>query len=235
AYRESALEEAQQALDELSIRLRQSRRGRKLTTQGVMLKVADILTRRGMEAFFEVDYDGGCLRWRQVEDAIRREALRDGKFIVKTNTTLPADEVVRSYKTLMGVERTFREIKNSHEVGPMYHWNEPRVRGHIFVCVLADLFEQELQALYRRSLNADIQKAQNMVEEAERESRLQELLKKRYTGAKIVQELGRWGALKATFLDKTFVSVPPAPPVVADVMKRLIPQPSKMLEIAPTA
>nr|WP_040290307.1 IS1634 family transposase [Alicyclobacillus hesperidum] len=235
AYRESALEEAQRALDELSTRLTQPRRGRKLTMQGVMLKVADILTRRGMEAFFEVEYDGGRLHWTRVEEAIRREVLRDGKFIVKTNTTLSADEVVRSYKTLMGVERAFREIKNSLEVGPMYHWNERRVRGHIFVCVLAYLFEQELQVLYRRSLDAEMQKAMDMTEESERESKLRGLEKKRYTGAKIVQELGRWGALKASFLGKTFLSVPPAPPIVADVMKRLgIPHPSKMIELAPT-
>ena len=60
-----------------------------------------------------------------------KKAWRDGKFVIKTNTPLPAGEVVTSYKTLMNVERSFREIKNFLDVGPMYHWNEKRVRGHI--------------------------------------------------------------------------------------------------------
>lgn len=42
------------------------------------------------------------------------------------------------------VERAFREIKNFLDVGLMYHWNEKRGRGHIFVWVLAYLLEQEI-------------------------------------------------------------------------------------------
>nr|WP_041303496.1 hypothetical protein [Kyrpidia tusciae] len=83
------------------------------------------------------------------EGALAKEALRDGKFLIRTNTTIPAGDVVLSYKTLMGIERAFRQIKNFLDVGPVYPWNEKRVRGHIFVCVLlAYLFEQEMQVLY---------------------------------------------------------------------------------------
>lgn len=179
-----------------------------------------------------MEYDGQHLTYVRDEEAIRQKALRDGKFLVKTDTSLPAAEVVRSYKTLMGIERAFREIKNFLEVGPVYHWNERRVRGHIFVCVLAYLFEQGLQVLYRRTLDADVQAAAKLEDEAEREAALRDIEKRRYTGTRIIQELRRWGALKASFLEKTLLSVPPAPAIAADVMGRLkIPKPSKMIDL----
>ncbi len=136
AYRMAALEEVESALRDLGDRLQGTRRGRKLTAQGVMLKVAEILTHRGMDAFFDVHFDGKTVTYLRKEEPLLRESWRDGKFIVKTNTTLPAAEVVLSYKTLMRIEQAFRQIKNFLDVGPMYHWNERRVRGHIFVCVL---------------------------------------------------------------------------------------------------
>lgn len=71
-----------------------------------MVKVAEILTKKGVKAFFEVDYDGQHLTYSRYEPALGKEALRDGKFLVKTNTQLPAAEVVLSYKTLMNVERS---------------------------------------------------------------------------------------------------------------------------------
>jgi len=149
AFRNAALEEAEKALTELQQRLAQPKRGRKPDPKRTMVKVAEILTKKGMQTFFEIDFDGQMLSFRQAETALVKEALRDGKFVVKTNTDLSAAEVVLSYKTLMNIERAFREIQNFLEVGPLYHWNEKRVRGHIFICVLAYLLEQELQVLYR--------------------------------------------------------------------------------------
>ncbi|MCF8567949.1 hypothetical protein LLE49_24810 [Alicyclobacillus tolerans] len=124
--------------------LEKPHRGRKTSTQSVMLKVSDILTKKGVQAFLEVDFTDQKLSYKRKEESLAKEALRDGKFVFKTNTNLPAEQVVTSYKTLMNVDRAFREIKNFLDVGPVYHWNEKRVRGHIFVCVLAYLFEQEI-------------------------------------------------------------------------------------------
>jgi transposase len=113
------------------------------------------LNRTGNERL-HLKFDGETVTYFRKEEPLLRESWWDGKFIVKTNTTLPVAEVVLSYKTLMRIEQAFRQIKNFLDVGSMYHWNERRVRGHIFVCVLAYLFEQELQVLYRRALDAEI-------------------------------------------------------------------------------
>ncbi|MCL6445766.1 MAG: IS1634 family transposase [Alicyclobacillus sp.] len=239
AFRESAITEAEAGLAALAERLTQARRGRKPTSKGVMLKVAELLTKKGVEGFFHVEYEDGVLTYGRDEDAIAKEALRDGKFLIRTNTTLPAGDVVLSYKTLMGIERSFRQIKNFLEVGPVYHWNEKRVRGHIFVCVLAYLFEQEMQVLYRRQWQRDAEAAARMEDEQERTKVQAELEARWYTGEAIVRELRRWQAVCATFLDKEFLSVTKPADSVKKILASLgIPVPPKTIHISeskPTA
>lgn len=91
----------------------------------------------------------------------------------------------------MNVERAFREIKNFLDVGPVYHWYEKRVRGHIFVCVLAYLFEQEIQVMYRRWWEQREREAGQMTNADERERRLEELNDRWYTGERITKDPSR--------------------------------------------
>ncbi|WP_245543422.1 IS1634 family transposase [Kyrpidia tusciae] len=233
AFRESAMAETEAGLLALAEQLMQTRRGRKPTNKGVMLKVADLLTEKGVEAFFHVDYQDGVLTYARDEGALAKEALRDGKFLIRTNTTFPAGDVVLSYKTLMGIERAFRQIKNFLDVGPVYHWNEKRVRGHIFVCVLAYLFEQEMQVLYRRQWQREAEAVRAIEDEKERDQEQAELDQRWYTGEAIVRELRRWQAVHATFLDKEFLSVTRASERVRRILASLgIPMPSKTIWVS---
>jgi hypothetical protein len=51
---------------------------------------------------------------------------------------LDTHATVHSYKALSTVERAFRSCKTVDiEVRPVYHWNEDRVRAHVFLCLLA--------------------------------------------------------------------------------------------------
>lgn len=183
------MDEAEAGLAALAERLGEKRRGRKPTDKGVMLQVGDLLTKKGVQAFFDVTYTDGKLSYERVPETIAKESLRDGKFLIRTNTKLPAGDVVTSYKTLMGIERAFRQIKNFLDVGPMYHWNEKRVRGYIFICVLAYLFEQEMQVLYRKACE----------ETAADDWR---------TGESLIRELRSWKVVKAALFKREFMSVP---------------------------
>ena len=69
----------------------------------------------------------------------------DGKFVLRTNTMLPADEVARAYKSLWRVERTFREQKSTLEIRPLYHHRDDTSVGHIVACFLALRLEVDLQ------------------------------------------------------------------------------------------
>ncbi|MCY0899946.1 MAG: IS1634 family transposase [Firmicutes bacterium] len=83
------------------------------------------------------------------EQAFRGEARYDGKFVLRTNTSLPAAEVVAAYKQAWQIERAFRTLKSHLDLRPMFHWTDARIRGHITVCVLALVLEYTLQRLLR--------------------------------------------------------------------------------------
>ena len=76
---------------------------------------------------------------------IAQDALKDGKWVLLTNCSLPAREVALAYKGLWRVERAFRTLKTPLEIRPVYHWTDRRVRGHVAVCVLAYLLERVLE------------------------------------------------------------------------------------------
>lgn len=79
------------------------------------------------------------------EEAVKRDARLDGKFVLTTNTDLPADEVAKTYKSLWRVERTFREQKSTLEVRPIYHQRDDTCIGHIVASFLALRLEVDLQ------------------------------------------------------------------------------------------
>ena len=77
--------------------------------------------------------------------AVAADARLDGKFVLRTNTTLPAEEVARAYKSLWRVERTFREQKSTLEIRPVFHHRDDTSIGHIVACFLALRLEVDLQ------------------------------------------------------------------------------------------
>src|SRR3989304_6264849 len=62
---------------------------------------------RGLKRFVELV--GGELSLK--EAAIREEARYDGKWVLRTNTTLPTAEVALAYKELWQVERAWRGVE----------------------------------------------------------------------------------------------------------------------------
>ncbi|MFP3868516.1 MAG: IS1634 family transposase [Desulfobacteraceae bacterium] len=79
------------------------------------------------------------------DDAVQRDARLDGKFVLTTNTNLPADEVAKTYKSLWRVERTFWEQKSTLEVRPIYRQRDDISMGHIVASFLALRLEVDLQ------------------------------------------------------------------------------------------
>jgi len=68
----------------------------------------------------------------------------DGKFVLRTNTSLPAEEVAIQYKRLWMVESFFRLSMDLLETRPVYHKFDDTIRGHIFSSFLALLLRHEL-------------------------------------------------------------------------------------------
>lgn len=77
---------------------------------------------------------------------VKSEARFDGKWVLRTNTTLSAAEVALKYKDLLVVEALFRSMKSILETRPIYHKCDDTIRGHVFCSFLALLLMKELQA-----------------------------------------------------------------------------------------
>ena len=80
---------------------------------------------------------------------IAAEARLDGFYVIRTSVedkTLAADQVVGGYKGLAHVERAFRSLKTVDlHIRPIYHWLAPRVRAHVFLCMLACYVEWHMR------------------------------------------------------------------------------------------
>jgi transposase len=95
---------------------------------------------RGVRRYVELK--GGELKLK--ERVIREDARYDGKWVLRTNTELPPEEVALAYKSLWQIEHAFRELKSGLEINPVFLRTEDHVRGHIVVCFLALVLEAAL-------------------------------------------------------------------------------------------
>jgi hypothetical protein len=81
---------------------------------------------------------------------IAADARYDGKWVLTTDTDMPAVEVALKYKQLLMVERIFRDMKSVLETRPIFHRCDETIRGHVFCSFLALVLRKELeQALDR--------------------------------------------------------------------------------------
>ncbi|MCL5439628.1 MAG: transposase [Candidatus Thermoplasmatota archaeon] len=72
-----------------------------------------------------------------------------GRFMIISDTNLSVTDIVKGYKDLWKIERSFRTMKSFLEIRPVYHRKEERIEAHVFVCVLSllisRLFEKALK------------------------------------------------------------------------------------------
>lgn len=101
-----------------------------------------LMANRGFARFLKTATGGASLD----EAALAADARLDGKFVLTTNTEMPAEQVALTYKSLWRVERTFREQKATLEVRPLYHQRDDTCIGHIAASFLALRLEVDLQA-----------------------------------------------------------------------------------------
>jgi transposase len=93
----------------------------------------------------EGDRQDASQRFKLNHPKIEKEARYDGKYVLRTNTELSAEEMALAFKNLWLVENTFRNIKDILKIRPIFLWTPARVRGHVFVCFLAFLLTVTLQ------------------------------------------------------------------------------------------
>lgn len=134
---------------------KKDRADREATLEKIRSKLAkggvkQLINNRGYKRYLHVERGGASID----EARVKEDARYDGKYVLRTNTSLPADEVAQAYRHLTWIERLWRDLKDIVELRPVFHWRKrENVKGHIFVCFLS-LY---LAALLKRKLaQADI-------------------------------------------------------------------------------
>jgi hypothetical protein len=113
------------------------------------LRVGRELKSTKMQKHFELNIEDTAFSYHRREDAIAAEAALDGIYVIRTSVAsemLSADQTVSAYKGLSHVERAFRSLKTVDlKVRPIYHWKDDRIRGHVFLCMLAFYLEWHMR------------------------------------------------------------------------------------------
>jgi hypothetical protein len=148
--REALLQATEKELEKIvkaTARERRPLRGR----EKIGVRVGRVLGRFKMGKHFRLEITDSSFGFERDPGRIDDEARLDGIYVIRT--TVPEEEMsaeaaVGAYKNLSQVERAFRSYKTDLDVRPLHHHTEPRVRAHVFLCMLAYYVEWHL----RRSL-----------------------------------------------------------------------------------
>ena len=105
------------------------------------LRAGRVVNRHKMAKHFSLEIAEGHFAFSRKEEAIAREAELDGIYVIRTSLKeerMPAEEVVRTYKSLSNLERNcFQHMKTVDvEIRPIRHRLADRVRTHAFICML---------------------------------------------------------------------------------------------------
>jgi hypothetical protein len=96
-------------------------------------------------------------------ESIAREARLDGLYVIRTSlpaAAMTSEGTVRAYKDLARVEQAFRSLKSIDlQIRPVHHWIGPRVRAHVFLCMLGYYIEWHLREAWAPILFHDHDRA----------------------------------------------------------------------------
>ena len=125
----------------------------------IALKAGRHINHWKMAKHFRLTIADGVFQWERDGGSITQEEQLDGIYVIRTSEPkrrLSAADTVRSYKRLAQVEQAFRSLKGIDLlVRPIYHRVSPRVRAHIFLCMLAYYIEWHLRRAWAPLLFAD--------------------------------------------------------------------------------
>jgi transposase len=86
------------------------------------------------------------VHWILDEERIQLDEQFDGYYGIQTSEkNMKPEEILEAYHTLWKIEESFRIMKSTLEVRPIFHWTENRIKGHFVICFLAFLLERKLE------------------------------------------------------------------------------------------
>ncbi len=139
------------------------RRRRPAGVAEIGLAVGAVIDKYKMAKHFRLDITPRGFTFDRDAAGIAAEARLDGFYVIRTSVPaeqLDAPAAVRAYKSLAQVERAFRSLKTVDlQIRPIHHWLGPRVRAHVFLCMLAYHVEWHMRARLKPILFDDADRA----------------------------------------------------------------------------
>jgi len=89
---------------------------------------------------------GSTPDWVLDEEVLARDKKFDGYYAIQTSEqNLDVESILDAYHTLWRIEESFRIMKSTLEVRPIFHWTPNRIKGHFVICFLSFLLERTLE------------------------------------------------------------------------------------------
>ena len=107
----------------------------------------EALSKRGGKKYLKDD-SGNQPKWALDDGKITGDSLLDGYYGIQTSEMeMSATDVMNAYHMLWKIEESFRIMKSTMYVRPVFHWTPDRIRGHLLMCFLAFMMERKLESL----------------------------------------------------------------------------------------
>jgi hypothetical protein len=146
--RDELLDATEQDLKDIQKRIASKRKPLRGADE-IGVAVGKVIGRRKVGKHFDLTITDDQLSFTRDHTAIAKEAALDGFYVLRTSVpaeTINTADTVRAYKSLSRVERAFRCIKATDlDIRPIYHYVSPRVRAHVFLCMLAYYLEWHMR------------------------------------------------------------------------------------------
>ena len=146
--REELLLATEKELDKIKTATTREKRALKGADK-IGVRAGKVLNKFKVGKLFEIEITNSHFAYRRKSEAIEREKILDGVYIIRTSVEsdkMDAPTTVRAYKGLSKVEQAFRCLKTIDlKVRPIYHYLDHRVKGHIFLCFLAYYVEWHMR------------------------------------------------------------------------------------------
>jgi len=93
-------------------------------------------------------------------EKIQEDSKYDGFYaIASSDTSINPLEAIKIHKNIYEVENSFRDLKSSLNIRPIYHFKKDRIKGHIIVSFLSYFFLKNIE--YRLKNSMKVQKYLN--------------------------------------------------------------------------
>lgn len=120
----------------------------------------DQINKRGYNKYLEIKDE---IKVSINHDKVKEDVVWDGLKGYITNTNLPKESVYDAYHNLWHVEKSFRIVKSTLEIRPMFHFTKKRIEAHITICFVALKVYKELERILKTSnINLSVDKVLNL-------------------------------------------------------------------------